>query len=242
MKRKLDIIKKIVIYLAVGIILVSVLFLILSITIFGNSSNGVFGYKGYIVLSDSMQKTDFAAGDLIFVKKVSFGEIKVGDIISYTSTSKINYGETVTHKIRSIVYDEAGNAGFITYWTTSGVDDEGIVTYPYIIGKYQFKIPKIGYALQFLKTIPGYVIFVMVPFFILIILQVIDVFSGIKLYRNEQLEELRIEREQLENERKNLEEKIEELRNMEKSLKKPSKRKVGRKKTTKKTSVKKKKI
>lgn len=229
MKKKFQIIKKATVYIAISIILLSVIFLIGSMIFFNDSHNSIFGYKVYIVLSDSMKKTDFAAGDLIFIKKAKFEELKVGDIISYTSLSHNSYGDVITHKIRSIVYDEYKNPGFITYGTTTGIDDEEVVTYPYIIGKYQFKIPKAGYFFQFLKTVPGYIIFVLIPFLTLILLQLIDTIKAYQKYKNEQLEELRYEKEQIIEERKKLEKKIEELQKAEKTKKISSKRKTRKK-------------
>lgn len=227
MKKKIDIIKKTIVYIAIIILLFSVIFLMLSISLFNDGRKSILGYRTYLVLSDSM-KDDFKSGDLIIVKDVDYNKLKPGDIISYISRAKYNYGDTVTHKIRSIIYDEDGKPGFITYGTTTGNDDEGIVEYPYIIGKYQFKIKNVANIIMFLKTIPGYLIFVLIPFLTLIILQVIDIIKTFKIYHINQLEELRFENEKIILQYKNLEKELDELK---KSKKKKTKKKTSRKKT-----------
>ena len=45
-------------------------FTIVSASTFDRSDRSLFGYKAFIVLSDSMAKTDFSAGDLVLVKEV----------------------------------------------------------------------------------------------------------------------------------------------------------------------------
>lgn len=188
--------------------------------VFDGNKHSIFGYNGFIVLSDSMSATDFDAGDLIIVKRTKFDDLNEGDIISYISQSRDNYMDVVTHKIRNVTVNEQGEPGFITYGTTTGIDDEIVVTYPYIIGKYKFRVPKVGLFLEFVKTVPGYIIFVVIPFSVLIFMQVICTVKDFKRYKKVHISNLEMERKRLEMERKELEKKIEELRSLkEKNLK-----------------------
>lgn len=209
MKKTISNIKKITI-----IIIMITIMLVISSFLFDSSKHSIFGYNGFIVLSDSMKATDFDAGDLIIIKKVEFSDIKEGDIISYISQAQHNYMDIVTHKIRRITVNEEGEQGFITYGTTTGVDDEIIVTYPYIIGKYQFRIPKVGKILQFVKTTPGYIIFVLIPFLLLIFIQLINTVKSFKKYKRVHINKLELERKKLEQERKNIEQMMEELKRL----------------------------
>ena len=111
---------------------------------FDRADRSLFGYKAFIVLTDSMAKTDFAAGDLVLVKEVDPDTLKPGDIISYISRDPQNNGKTVTHKIRQRTTDAYGAPGFITYGTTTDINDDTVVTYPNVLGKYQGRIPKVG--------------------------------------------------------------------------------------------------
>ncbi len=83
-------------------------FTIVSVNTFDRNDRDIFGYRCYIVLSDSMSATDFSAGDLVIVKKVDPTTLQEGDIISYQSQNMENYGATVTHKIRAKTRDGGG--------------------------------------------------------------------------------------------------------------------------------------
>lgn len=192
-----NIMKNILVW-SIGILAVGMMiFTIISVNTFDQTQRNLFGYKALIVLSDSMSATDFDAGDLILVKDVDPTTLQEGDIIAYTSTNSNNYGETVTHKIREITTHENGEPGFITYGTTTDTDDENIVTYEYVLGKYIKAIPNIGEFFQFLKTTPGYLICIFIPFMLLILSQVLNTITLFKKYKNEQKAELQAEREQI---------------------------------------------
>jgi len=186
-------------------------FTIVSVNTFNRNDRSIFGLRCYIVLSDSMAATDFDAGDLVLVKKVDPTTLQEGDIIAYQSQNSENYGATVTHKIRAKTTDASGNPGFITYGTTTGVDDETVVTYPFILGKYQAALPKVGTFFQFLKTPQGYIICILIPFLLLIIYQGLNCVKIFKMYKAEQMAELQAEKDALEAQRKQSEEMMAQL-------------------------------
>lgn len=191
-EKVLNIIKNVVTWLVVAAAVAMMIFTIISATTLDRNNRSLFGKKMFIVNSDSMKATDFAAGDLIFVKEVDPSTLKEGDIISYTSTNTENFGELITHKIKKLTVTASGDPGFITYGTTTGEEDKTIVTYPYIVGKYTGKIAKMGYFFQFLKTTPGYIVCILVPFMLLIISQAwtsIKLFKQYKAEQNAALEE-----------------------------------------------------
>ncbi len=219
MKKAFDIIRRVFVALVVCIAVGMMIFTIISVNTFNRNDRSLFGYKAFIVLSDSMSKTDFGAGDLIFVKEVKdYSELKAGDIISYMSQSFENYGETITHKIRKPAKDEHGNPGFITYGTTTDTDDEKVVTYPYIVGKYEFSIPKVGTFFNYIKTVPGYIMCIFLPFFILILSQGISCVRLFRKYKDEQLKELEVQKAELQKEREKSEKMMEELMALKKQL------------------------
>ncbi|MBO5913019.1 MAG: hypothetical protein J6Q76_06075, partial [Clostridia bacterium] len=136
MKKALSIIKTVLVWLVVIVAVFMMIFTIVSVRTFDRNDRDIFGYKMFIVQTDSMSATHFSAGDLVIVKEVDPVTLKAGDVITYTSQNSHNYGETVTHMIRKKTIDANGDYGFITYGTTTGVDDETVVTFPYIEGKY----------------------------------------------------------------------------------------------------------
>ena len=201
MKKALNIIKTTLVWLVVALAVFMMIFTVISVTTFNRNDRDLFGFKAYIVNTDSMAKTDFKAGDLIFVKEVDPNTLKEGDIITYLSQNTDSFGETITHKIRKKTTDAEGNPGFITYGTTTGVDDDTIVTFPYILGKYTTHLPKVGTFFNFLKTTPGYFVCIFVPFMLLIIYQGVNFFRLFRRYKKEQMDEMKAERDKIEAER-----------------------------------------
>ena len=216
--KALKIIRSIFVWLMVALAVGMMIFTIVSVSTFDRADRNLFGYKAFIVLSDSMKATDFDAGDLVLVKEVDCSTLKEGDIIAYTSQNTSNYGETVTHKIRKLTTDANGEPGFITYGTTTDTDDETIVTYPYVLGKYQSHIPKIGTFFQFLKTTPGYIVCILIPFLILILLEGIRCIRLFRKYKAEQQAELQAERDKIESDRAETQRMMQELLQMKSQM------------------------
>lgn len=150
----------------------------------------------------------------MLVKEVDPSTLQEGDIISYTSQNSSNYGEVVTHKIRKLTTDANGEPGFITYGTTTDTDDETIVTYEYVIGKYSKSIPKVGTFFQFLKSTPGYIVCILIPFLILILLEGIRCIRLFRKYKSEQQAELQAERDKIEADRAEAQRMMQELLQM----------------------------
>ena len=212
--KALNIIRSIFVWLMVALAVFMMIFTIVSVSTFDRADRNLFGYKAFIVLYDSMSKTDFSAGDLVLVKEVDPSTLKEGDIIAYTSQNTSNYGETVTHKIRKRTTDANGEPGFVTYGTTTDTDDETIVTYPYVLGKYQGRIPKVGTFFQFLKSTPGYIVCILIPFLLLILLEGIRCIRLFRKYKAEQQAELQAERDKIEADRAETQRMMQELLQM----------------------------
>ena len=215
MKKAFNIIKNVFTWLIIAVAMFMMVFTIVSTATFDQDNRSLLGYKAFIVKSDSMSKTDFSAGDLILIKNINPSELKEGDIIAFKSTNSNNYGETVTHKIRSLTVDENGDAGFITYGTTTGVDDEEVVKCNRVLGKYTAKLPYVGHFFAFLKTVPGYIVCILTPFLLIIGMQVFNCMKLFKKYKEEQMEEAEADKKALEDEKaktKKMEEELAMLR------------------------------
>ena len=78
MKKALNIIKNILVWLMVALAVCMMVFTVVSVNTFDRSDRSLFGFKAFIVLSDSMSKTDFDAGDLVLVKEVDPSTLKEG--------------------------------------------------------------------------------------------------------------------------------------------------------------------
>lgn len=218
MKKALRILKNILVWAVALLAVGMMIFTVVSVRTFDRGDRSLFGFKAFIVLSDSMSKTDFNAGDLVLVKEVDPSTLQEGDIIAYTSQNVSNYGETVTHKIRRLTTDANGEPGFVTYGTTTDTDDETVVTYPYVLGKYKTKLPGVGKFFQFLKTTPGYIVCILLPFLLLILMQGLHCIQLFRRYKAEQTAELRQQQEQLEKERAEAQKMLSELSALKQQL------------------------
>lgn len=208
MKKVLNIAGKIVTALVMLFTFSVMIFTVISVSTVGKDAD-FFGYKPNIVLSDSMNDI-FSVGDLEISKKVDPETLEVGDIITFKSIDPASYGSVVTHKIREIVTYE-GEPAFTTYGTTTGVDDVYPVPFSNVIGKYQFRLPKMGYFFEFLTTPAGYVTLILLPFLVLIGLQAVRFVRLARQYRAEQREAAAAQQAQLEEEQRKNQEMREEL-------------------------------
>ena len=220
MKNLLSKIKNIITWIVVIVAVCMMLFTIISVNTFNRNDRSLFGYKMYIVNTDSMAATDFNAGSLILSKEVDPTTLVEGDIITFLSQDTDSFGQTITHKIRKVTKDAEGNLGFVTYGTTTDTNDESIVTYPYVLGKYQSHLPGVGTFFNFLKTTQGYFICIFTPFMLIILLEGVRFVQLFKRYRKEQMEEVLQEKAKVEAERQENEKMLEELKALKAELEK----------------------
>ena len=218
MQKLWNIIKRSLVALVVLLAVSMMIFTVISVTTFNRNDRDLFGYKMYIVNTDSMAKTDFSAGDLILVKEIDPATLREGDIITYMSQDTDSFGQTITHKIRKLTMDAEGKPAFVTYGTTTDTDDRTVVTYPYVLGKYQNRIPGLGRFFNFLKTTPGYFVCIFIPFMLIILHQGLGFINLFRRYKAEQLQQMQVEREQIEAERAANAKMLEELQALKAQL------------------------
>lgn len=218
MNKAFKIAKKVLVWLIVLLAVFMMIFTVISVATFNRNDRSLFGYKMFIVKTDSMSATDFDAGSLIFVKEVDPSNLKEGDIITFQSQNADSWGETITHKIRRLTTDADGQPGFVTYGTTTDTDDATIVTYPFVLGQYQGHSPMLGHFFNFLKTTPGYFVCIFIPFMLIIIYQAVKAINLFRTYKKEQMEEMQAEKDKLEAERAENERMLEELRALKAQL------------------------
>lgn len=218
MKKTLHIIIDAAAWLLVILAVCMTIFTVVSVNVFDRNNRRLFGYQAFIVRSDSMSATDFSAGDVVFTKSVDPSTLSPGDIIAFTSQNPYNEGETVTHKIRKLAVNEKGERGFVTFGTTKNVDDETIVTYPYVLGEYKGCVPNLGNFFVFLKTVPGYILCIFLPFLLLIIYQIINCVKLFQRYKKEQTAGIEAEKAAIARERAKNAETLRQLRELKESL------------------------
>ena len=220
-KKIMNILIKVVTWLLVVFTVSMMIFTIVTVTTVDRNDRAIFGIKFYIVQTDSMSKselnadldTHFNAGDIVIIKNVKDPKaLQAGDIIAFMSTNSVSYGETVTHMIREVKRNSEGRVlGYVTYGTNTGVDDEALVEPEYVLGAYAGKLPEVGNFFAFVKTTPGYIICILVPFLLLILYNGVNVIRLFRKYKREQMEVMQAEKDQLEAERAETQRMMQEL-------------------------------
>ncbi len=146
--------------------------------------NNIFGYKAYIIKTNSMEPT-ININDVIITKKVKDDEIKVHDIITF-----IQDGEVITHRITKIDNDDS-KIKFTTKGDNNNIEDTFKITYDSIEGKHILTIPYLGILVQILQN----------KIIFLIILLIILIFMFIGMQRQEK-KEYRREKKKIEDNKK----------------------------------------
>lgn len=137
----------------------------------------IFGLRTFTVLTGSMEQKIPVASMVITVPSSSY---KVGNIITF------NRGNiTVTHRIVAM----KGNM-FQTKGDANKTADPQLVSKSSVIGKDYLIIPYIGRFTEFIKTIPGFMIFIFIPIFIFIGFELVSIKKEI-----EKQTEIRIRKE-----------------------------------------------
>ncbi len=133
----------------------------------------------YTIISPSMEKTLNIYDVIVNVRVKDQNDIKVGDIITFISTSSSSKGMTITHRVIEISEDEEGNKTFKTKGDNNTSPDPKPAVFENIIGKVIFKIPQLGRLQSILTTKGGWLILVVVPAFVIILF---DILKLVRLY------------------------------------------------------------
>lgn len=101
---------------------------------------GLLGYRGYTVISGSMEPT-LKVGDYIIVKSKPFEQVQDKEIISFKQENVL-----VTHRVMQHVGDKLQTRG-----DANNVNDLVEVTADDYVGSYQFRIPQLGRLMIWLQ-------------------------------------------------------------------------------------------
>ena len=226
-KKALGIVSKVLSWIVIAVTVFMMIFTIFSTLTFDRNDRNLFGIRFYIVLTDSMSPSEnnkddevhFDAGDIVLIKNVDDATaLEPGEVIAFISQNSVSFGETVTHMIRRKEIKDGELSGYVTYGTNTGIEDEALVEPDYVLGTYAGKLPRIGHFFTFLKTTPGYIICILVPFLILILWQGVNTIRLFKQYKREQMADMEAEREQIALEREESARMMRELQALKEQL------------------------
>lgn len=153
--------------------------LIVAALLFARSENPdktIFGYRIYIVLSNSMEP-EIPEGSMVLVRQTDPASLQVGDDITFHTEDDTH--QVVTHRIVQILqdYDGTGQPGFVTQGVARSTPDSEVRPAASVLGRVSLSVPLLGYVLAFFQS----------NLFIILLLILIGVVSAVvirKIWRS----------------------------------------------------------
>jgi signal peptidase len=137
------------------------------------SSLNIFGRQIFVVMSGSMEPK-IRTGSIVLDKKQV--DYSVEDVITYRVA---NSKDTVTHRIIEI--KKVGEAiAYQTKGDANDAPDRELVPIDNVVGKVYLSIPFLGYFVAFLKTLPGLIIFIVIPATIIVYQELTNIKSEVQ--------------------------------------------------------------
>ena len=121
------------------------------------------------VVSGSMSPM-IKAGDVILISKVKLEEIKEQDIITFRKGKTL-----ITHRIIEIE-----NNSFKTKGDANEDSDIELVKAGQVVGKVILIFPYLGYLGHFIRTLPGFLLFICIPGILIIYSEIRKIYNGKK--------------------------------------------------------------
>jgi signal peptidase len=144
------------------ILLPTIIFLLIT-----SHSGLIFGIRTFTVLTGSMVPTIPINSSIITIPSTQYN---VGDVITFKREPL-----TVTHRIYAI---KDGN--FITKGDANKIADAQPVNKMMIIGKDVLILPSLGKFLNFVKTFPGILIFIVLPILLYISFEIRNIIKEVE--------------------------------------------------------------
>lgn len=143
----------------------------------GNDKNPLL--NAYVIVTESMVPT-IKVNDAIVVSRVKNNSVKIGDVITFSSSDKYFNGLTITHRVIGKELNESGNYTYRTKGDNNIVADTALVNGNKIHGKVLFKIPKIGYIYNFISSPNGFIFSIVLPVLLVIGYECFRIYRVIK--------------------------------------------------------------
>lgn len=130
-------------------------------------SNYAPAFSIYTIVSPSMTPLIKVYDVIINLKVEEPTDIKVGDIITFKSSSSMTYGMTITHRVKDIQIVN-GEYQFTTQGDNNLSADTAPALYKNVIGKTVIKLPQLGRVQFFVASKFGWLVVVIIPAFYVI--------------------------------------------------------------------------
>ncbi len=123
----------------------------------------------YTIVSPSMEPKIKVYDVVINMRPKSVDDIKVGDVITFHSTSTMYSARLITHRVIDIRELEDGSIEYQTQGDNNLSPDDTTVPYDNIVGEVVFTIPQLGRLKFLLSSVGGWIALILVPALIIII-------------------------------------------------------------------------
>ena len=145
------------------------------------------------ILTDSMSD-EIPENTYILVEKVSAKDIRVGDVITFTSDDPSLGGSLNTHRVVEIIGD---NEEFITKGDHNLIEDKTTAKADNVWGRYVKKLPALTVMMRFFLTPKGLIVTLVILGLITLAMFIPDIVKGAREDRLKSEEEKRAETERL---------------------------------------------
>lgn len=181
-----------VIYVLIILILLPILFIasviLIDSCIHPNEVPSFFGWKPFIVMSDSMEP-NINSGDIVIAKESDLSNLKQGDIISFKENEIV-----ITHRIHKVI-EENGIKKYVTKGDNNFIEDEGYVLESQIEGVYKTNIARVGNFAMFIQTPLGIIISLSIPVIIIGLIQLKEFNEAKKAIKKDEEEKEKLKQE-----------------------------------------------
>lgn len=123
----------------------------------------------YTIVSPSMVPNINVYDVIVNTRVDSPKDIKIGDVITFTSTSTETMNVTITHRVVSIIQDAEGNYSYQTKGDNNLIEDSSSVPYSNVIGRVSLRIPGLGRIQLFVASLYGWLCLILIPTLYIII-------------------------------------------------------------------------
>ena len=147
-----------------------------------SGNNSVFGFRLFTVATGSM-KGVYNVNDVIAVKDFDNKKLKVGDDIAFIGNRGGLENKLVTHRIIKIE-EESNVRIFTTKGVKNSVEDPSI-TESQILGKVVGVVPVVTQINHVVKSQLGFFCLIFCPLVLVIVLEILQTITDIKLENNE---------------------------------------------------------
>ena len=172
----------------IGVALTVIIFLV-GLLVFGSALKAkkgevpnLFGYSVLRIETGSMEP-EFKTGSIVITKSVDTDTLKVGDVISFYSTSSDIDRKVNTHRIQELSYLTTGERQFITKGDANPTVDSEPVFYRRVIGKVVWNLGVVsGSVIGFLQKPTVILLFIILP---LLVITFLEASNLVKLFMSD---------------------------------------------------------